>query len=78
MKNISSYEDLVRRKKEIQLQKAFLWDEIAHLHQSSEEGGSSYWVQRLLTVDPAVIIQTWNIAVKLGNYFRKSTRKSND
>ncbi len=78
MKGISSYKNLVRRKKEIQLQKTFLWEEIAHLHEHDEERGTSYWVQRLLTIDPAVLIRSWEILVKVSKYFSKSKEQGDD
>lgn len=73
MSSISSYPDIVRRKKEIKLQKKFLWDEISQLHKTESTHGKSYWVQQLMSIDPAVVLQTWKIAVQVRNYFKSDS-----
>lgn len=73
MSSISTYTDIVRRKKEIELQKKFLWEEISQLHKSDSSQGKSFWVQQLMSIDPAVILQTWKIAVQVRNYFKSDS-----
>lgn len=73
MSSISSYADIIRRKKEIELQKEFLWEEISQLHKSDSGQGKSFWVQQLMSIDPAVILQTWKIAVQVRSYFKSDS-----
>lgn len=73
MSSISSYADIIRRKKEIELQKEFLWEEISQLHKSDSSQAKSYWVQQLMSIDPAIILQTWKIAVQVRNYFKSDS-----
>ncbi|HKK63212.1 MAG TPA: hypothetical protein VJ951_11640 [Bacteroidales bacterium] len=77
MSKYSSYQDIVRRKKEVHLQRKFLWDEISELHKSNSKNQSSFWVRQLLSVDPSVVLQTWKVAVKVGQFF-KSKSKNED
>jgi hypothetical protein len=70
MRKYSSYKDIVQRKKEIHLQRKFLWEEISTLHKTSSDNKSSFWVKQFLAVDPSIILQTWKIAVKVGQYFK--------
>lgn len=70
MKKYNSYREIVQRKKEIHLQRKFLWEEISTLHKTSSNTKASFWVKQLLAVDPSVILQTWKIAVKVGQYFK--------
>ncbi|NBC24008.1 MAG: hypothetical protein GVX78_00140 [Bacteroidetes bacterium] len=77
MRSYSSYKELVRKRKEIQLQKEFLWNEISQLHRSKKHPGNSFWVQKLLSIDPTVVIQGWKLAVKVGRVFKRSKDEDN-
>jgi len=76
MSSYSSYKDLLKRKKEVKLQRTYLWHEISALHQIDEKKGTSYWVQRILTIDPSTAIQTWKLAVRIGSFFSRSSKKT--
>jgi hypothetical protein len=73
MKNISSYSDIEKRRKEISLQKKILWNEISTLH--NDESENKGLIKRVLTTNPSIIIGIWSFVNRV---FRAVKRKSKE
>ncbi|NBC24921.1 MAG: hypothetical protein GVX78_04820 [Bacteroidetes bacterium] len=74
MERISSYTDIKKRKKEISLQKQYLWDEIAHLHE--EESEQKGLIKRALNIDPRILIGIWSFASRTITAIRRRMKDS--
>lgn len=74
MKEISSYRELVKRRKSVQLEREFLEREILQLHEnpSSESSGMWRWIYNL---HPRDISKIWEVGTYLIRKFRTSEEK---
>jgi hypothetical protein len=77
MKEISSYEQLVKKRKSIQIQRELLENEIFYLHESpsSESSGILNWLSH---IHPRDLMKAWDVGVFLIRKFRASEKEKSE